>query len=143
MQRTNQYQTTITTHRHSPMTNCHILRGAQDVSRLGRAPCKPKPIMQSALQLLPLNPLPQKQTNSPLSRLPNKPNIRPTYTPPLWLTRMFRPIKHENLTRNRLGRNQIGVLWHIPSTVHLPIMVYPLDDLNPGRRGRRRKRVPP
>lgn len=86
---------------------------------------------------------PQNKTNSPLSRLPNKPNIGPTYTPPLWLTRMFRPIKHENLTRNRLGGNQIGILWHIPSTVHLPIMIYPLDDLNPGCRGRRRKRVAP
>lgn len=42
---------------------------------------------------------------------------------------MLRPIKHIHLSRNRLSRNQVGVLWHIPRTVHLALVVDALRDL--------------
>src|SRR6266550_6988740 len=87
-------------------------------------------------------PPPRRQTHLPLSRLTNQLYIRPTHAPSLRLTRMLCPIEHENLTRNRLGRYQIRVLWHIPSAVHFPVVVYPLDDLNPGRRRRRGQGMP-
>jgi len=43
---------------------------------------------------------------------------------------MFRAIKDENLTRNRLRCNQIWILRHVARTVDLAIVVNLLNDLD-------------
>lgn len=43
---------------------------------------------------------------------------------------MLCAIKHKHLASDRLGRNKVGVLGHVPRAVDLPFMVDLLDDLN-------------
>ena len=52
---------------------------------------------------------------------------------------MLRPIEHKHLPTDRLRRDQVRVLRHVPRAVHLPVVVDALHDLD-ARRGR--KRVP-
>ena len=50
---------------------------------------------------------------------------------------MLRPIEHKHLPTNRLRRDQVRVLRHVPRAVHLPVVVNALHDLH-ARRGRER-----
>lgn len=45
---------------------------------------------------------------------------------PTWSGRMFGIVKHKHISRGGLGANDEGILRHIPSSVHLSIVV----DLN-------------
>lgn len=45
---------------------------------------------------------------------------------------MFRAVENEHLASDSLGRDQVGVLGHIPRPVHFPCMVDLLYDLNAG-----------
>ena len=97
-----------TTLTHSPMTNRHILRRPQDMPLPIRTPRQPIP--------LPL--------------LPHQPDIGLAHAPPLGLARVLRPIKHKHLPAHRLGRDEVGVLGHVPRAVDFAFVVDALDDLD-------------
>ena len=71
--------------------------------------------------------------NIPFTRLSRQPDIWFTQSTLLWFARMLRPIEHQDLPTDRLGRDEIWVLGHIPGTVDLARMVDPLDDVDSGR----------
>ena len=66
----------------------------------------------------------------PLRAVTSQPQIRITSSIKRWLRRMLAVIKHIHLRINRLGSNHKRVLRHVPSSVHLPFMVYLLDNLH-------------
>jgi hypothetical protein len=45
---------------------------------------------------------------------------------------MFCPIENQHFASDGLGRDQVGILRHIPSPVDFPIVIDLLDDLDSG-----------
>ena len=74
-------------------------------------------------------------SNSPFLSLSDQPNVRLANSATLGRARVLRPVKHEHLTGNGLGSNQVRVLGHVSCTIDLSRMVDLLYNLQAGLRG--------
>jgi hypothetical protein len=68
-----------------------------------------------------------KEHYAPLSALSRQSNVRLASPSRTSLASVLRPVKHKHLSARRLGREQVGVLGHVPSAVDLALVVDRLD----------------
>jgi hypothetical protein len=73
------------------------------------------------------------QLSAPLLGLADETDIRPTHPVPLRLVRVLRAVEHEHLAVDRLRREQVRVLRHVPRAVDLARVVDALHDLHAPR----------
>lgn len=104
-----------------PMANGGILRRTKHMPTLDRVPTQPVAFLALAFE----------------------PQVRPRDAIGARLARMLRPVKHVHIPTDRLCRQQIRVLGHVPSPVDLAIVVDRLNGGHSSGRTRVRTHLPP
>lgn len=99
------------------------------VSRSGvNVPIADLSVMSSAEQMTLLELTPRQAI--PFIAVTPEPQIRIASTIKRWLRRVLAVIEHMHLPTNCLGGNHERVLRHVASSVHLPFVIYLLDNFH-------------